>query len=57
MLFFSDFLGLKRNTTKYEISEIGAPKGVQAAVCGMKCIDLGNEAIKILGVISQAMLK
>ena len=25
-------------------------KGVQAAVCGMKCIDSRNEAIKILGV-------
>ena len=25
-------------------------KGVQVAVCGMKCIDLRNEAIKILGV-------
>ena len=28
---------------------IGALKGIQVAVYGMKCIDLCNEAIKILG--------
>ena len=29
---------------------IGALKGVKLAICGIKCIDLTNEAIKILGV-------
>ena len=47
---FSDFSGLKPNTTKCEIAGIGVLKGVQVAVCGMKCIDLRNEAIKILDV-------
>ena len=47
---FSYFLGLKPNTTKCEIAGIGVLKGVQAAVCGIKCIDLRNEAIKILAV-------
>ena len=47
---FSDFLGLKPNTTKYEVAGIGVLKGVQVAVCGMKYIDLRNEAIKILVV-------
>ena len=43
------FSGLKPNLTKCEIAGIGALKGVQVAVCGMRCIDLCNEAIKILG--------
>ena len=46
---FSLFSGLKPNLTKCEIAGIGALKGVQVAVCGVKCIDLCNEAIKILG--------
>ena len=47
---FSDFSGLKPNTTKCKVAGIGVLKGVQAAVCGVKCIDLRNPAIKILGV-------
>ena len=47
---FSDFSGLKPNTTKCEVAGIGVLKGVQVTVCGIKCIDLRNEAIKILGV-------
>ena len=43
-------MGLKPNTTKCEIVGIGVLKGLQATVCGMKCIDLRNEAIKILVV-------
>ena len=46
----SDFSGLKRNTANCEITGIGVLKGVQATVCGMKCIYLRNEAMKILGV-------
>ena len=47
---FSDFSGLKTNTTKCEVAGIGVLKGVQVAVCGMKCTNLRNEVIKILGV-------
>ena len=39
---FSDFSGLKPNTNKCQIAGIGVLKGVQAAVCGIKCIDLRN---------------
>ena len=46
---FSLFSGLKPNLTKCEIAGIEALKGVQVAVFGMRCIDLCNEAIKILG--------
>ena len=53
---FSDFLGLKPNTTKCEVDGIGVVKGVQVAVCGMKCIDLRNEAIKILGVYLEILI-
>ena len=37
---FSDFAKLKPNTTKGEIARIGLLKGVQEAVCGMRCTDL-----------------
>ena len=47
---FSDFSGLKSNTTKCEVAGIGVLKGVQLVVCDMKYIDLKNEAIKKLGV-------
>ena len=46
---FSLFSGLKPNLTKCEVVGIGALKGVQVAVCGMRCIDFCNEAIKTLG--------
>ena len=37
----------KANLTKCGIAGILSLKGVQVAVCGMKCIDLCNEFIKI----------
>ena len=46
----SDFLGLKPNTIKCKIAGIGVLKGVQAAICGIKCINLRNKTIKILSV-------
>ena len=49
MLNTFHFSGLKPNLTKCKIAGIEALKGVQLAVCGMKCIDLCNEAMKILG--------
>ena len=47
---FSGFSGLKPNLSKCEIAGIGALKGVKKAICGIKCIDLTNEVIKILGI-------
>ena len=46
---FSLFSGLKPNLTKCKIAGIGALKRFQVAVCGMRCIDLCNEVIKVLG--------
>ena len=47
---FSDFSGLKRYTIKCEIAGIGVLKEVQEVGCGMRCIDLRNEDIKILSI-------
>ena len=47
---FSNFSGLKPNKTKCEIAGIGVLNGVQVALCGMKCVNLNNETVKILGV-------
>ena len=46
---FSVFSGLKPSLTKFEKTGIGALKGVRLTACGMNCIDLRNETIKILG--------
>ena len=46
---FSKFSGLKSNLLKCEFAGIGSLKGVKKAVCGVKCIDLTTETIKILG--------
>lgn len=46
---FSCYSGLNPNISKCEICGIGVLKGVKVAVCGMKCIDLNNDYIKILG--------
>ena len=43
-------MGLKSNTTKCEVAGIGVLNEFQVPVCSMKCIDLRNEAIKLLGV-------
>ena len=48
-IFFSPFLGLKPNLTKSEIVRIGVLKGVEMALCGMRCIDLNIDTLKILG--------
>ena len=47
---FSSFSGLKPNLSKCEVAGIGLLKGVKVTVCGIKCIDLTKDAIKILGV-------
>ena len=47
---FSTFFGLKPNKNKCEIAGLCALKGVTLALCGMECIDLMFNAIKIPGV-------
>ena len=47
---FSKFSVLKPNILKCKVAGIGSLKGVKMAVCGIKCIDLTTETIKILGV-------
>ena len=47
---FSLFSGLKINYAKCEIAGIGIKKGVKMALCGMNCIDLTEDVIKILGI-------
>ena len=47
---FSLFSGLKINNTKCEIAGIGVKKGVKMALCGMECISLTDDLIKILDI-------
>ena len=47
---FSNFTGLKPNKTKCETAGIVVLNGVQVALSGMKCVNLINETVKILGV-------
>ena len=47
---FSNFSGLNPNSKNSEIAGIGFLNGVHVALCGMKCVNLNNEAAKILGV-------
>ena len=46
----SNLSRLKPNSTKCEIAGIGVLNGVQVALCGMKCVNLNNKIMKILGV-------
>ena len=46
---FSLFSGLRPNLSKCEIAGIGVLKGVKVAVCGIQCVDLVLDTIKILG--------
>ena len=46
---FSRFSGLRPNLSKCEIAGIGILKGVKVAVCGIQCVDLVLDNIKILG--------
>ena len=47
---FSKFSGLKPNKSKCDIAGLGALKGVQVALCGMRCIDLMPNIVKILRI-------
>ena len=46
---FFRFSGLKPNLNKCEIAGIGVLKGVKVAVCGIQCVDLVLDTIKISG--------
>ena len=48
-LFFSDFSGSKPNLSNCEIKGIGVLKGVQVEFCGMRCVYLTNDTLKLLG--------
>ena len=47
---FSIYSGLKLNKSKCKIAGIGILKGVSMELCGMECIDLTNNSMKILGI-------
>ena len=47
---FSSFSGLKPNKSKCEVTGIDALKGAKLTLCGMKCIDLRLNSVKILGI-------
>ena len=58
--FFSDFSGLKPNLSKCEITGIGVLKRAQVTVCSMRCVDLKNDTLKVLGThfsYSEKLLK
>ena len=47
---FSIYSGLKPKKSKCEIAGIGVLKGVSMELCGMECIDLTKNSVKILGI-------
>ena len=49
---FSSFSGLKPNKSKCEVVGIVALKWVKMVLCGIKCIDLRLNTVKILGIHS-----
>ena len=42
--------GLKPNIANCDIASLGPLKGFLEAVCGLKTVDLSNDAMKILGI-------
>ena len=47
----SYFSGLKPDLRKSEIAGMRVLRGFQVAVCGMRCIDLNNGTLKLLGIL------
>ena len=47
---FSQYSYLQPNYEKCEIAGIGVLKSVKVVACGMKCIDLCKDTIRITGV-------
>ena len=50
MKHFSHFPDLKPNNSKCEIAAIGVLKGVKVALCGIRCVNLHEDTIEILGI-------
>ena len=50
LILFFICSGLKPNKSKCEIAGIGVLKGVSMKLCGMECIDLTKNSVKILGI-------
>ena len=48
--YYSKYSGLKPNFSKCEIAGVGSLKGVEEAVCGIKCVNLKVNTIKILEI-------
>ena len=48
--YVSIFSRLKPNKSNCEIAGIGVLKGVQMAPCGMECVNLKSNTIKIPGI-------
>ena len=46
----SKFSGLKINKSKWEVARTEVMKGVKVALCGVKCVNLLTNTIKILGI-------
>ena len=46
----SQFSGLKINKSKCEVAGIGVMKGIKVALCGIECVNLLTNTIKILGI-------
>ena len=49
LFYFFVLSKIKPNLTKSEIVSIGVLKGVKVVVCGMLCVDLNNDTLKLLG--------
>ena len=47
---FSQISGLKPNKSKCEIAGTDVLKGVKVALCNMRCVNLHEDTIKILGI-------
>ena len=46
----SQYHGIKVNRSKCEVSGIGVMQGVKITLCGVECVNLLTNAIKILGI-------
>ena len=47
---FSQYSFLKRNYKKCEITGIGVLKSLKVVICGMKCVDLCKDTMRITGL-------
>ena len=52
IFYYSKYSRLKPNFSKCEIAGIGSLKGVEVAVCGIKCVNSKVNTIKIHTIIS-----